>query len=115
MVTTRNLPPGSSGKPSGAGSFDSKGVMPEATTPGGEKLLPASVDLTNFMSVPAVQTMYRVPSEATAGSGEPESSTPGISPPFGWLPTPTQVAPLSVVRAKRSFEAPKPGPSSQTA
>src|SRR5512133_1036735 len=78
------------------------------------KLSPPSVETSSLISVPLAQIMNRSPLAATLISGENEplltSSVPGAVAP---LPVPTQVAPWSLVRAKRIFVGPKP--SSQTA
>ena len=57
IVSTRNEPPGNSGKPPGAGKGGLvSGVMPLTAATGAEKLPPPSVDFTNMMSEPATQT-----------------------------------------------------------
>lgn len=57
IVSTRNEPPGNSGKLPGAGKGGLvRGVMPLTAATGAEKLPPPSVDLTNMMFEPAIQT-----------------------------------------------------------
>ena len=56
IVSTRNVPPGSSGNPFGAASGGLvSGVMPDAAAAGALKLSPPSPDVTNMMSDPATQ------------------------------------------------------------
>ena len=80
-----------------------RGVMPLTTATGAEKMPPPSVDFTNMISDPAIQTTSTVPSEATEICGEKEKGP--SEEPGGCPARPVQVAPLSVVRAKAQTSA----------
>src|SRR5215470_13944651 len=88
-VITQKLPPGKTGKPPAWGSDAPSGVMPVAGWGLAVQVSPPSVETCRWMSPPAIEATYTVPSSETLISGKTQPSVkvaviggdaPGLAP-----------------------------------